>query len=224
MPSRRQVDSSYSLFPAEEPKLDAQGLSEGARLLKAFAIPDIPELKQALRGITKKAPFRNMVTPGGYRMSVAMTNCGQVGWITDRSGYRYEAIDPESGKPWPPMPHCFLDLAKRAATAAGFLSFLPDGCLINRYDPGTRLSLHQDRNEHDFRQPIVSVSLGLRAVFLWGGGKRSERPRRIRLESGDVVVWGGPARLNFHGVAPLAEGTDPVFGTCRINLTFRKAL
>jgi alkylated DNA repair protein (DNA oxidative demethylase) len=224
MPSRKQADSSYPLFPAEELNSDAEGLSYGARLLRGFATPDIAQIKRALRGITKKAPFRNMVTPGGYRMSAAMTNCGQVGWITDRSGYRYEAIDPETGKPWPPMPPCFLNLAQRAATAAGFPGFIPDGCLINRYDPGTRLSLHQDRNERDFHQPIVSVSLGLTAVFLWGGGKRSERPSRIRLESGDVVVWGGPARLNFHGVAPLAEGTDPVFGNCRINLTFRKAL
>jgi alkylated DNA repair protein (DNA oxidative demethylase) len=164
-----------------------------------------------------------MITPGGFRMSVAMTNCGRVGWVSDRSGYRYDPVDPENGQPWPAIPASFLDLARRAAGIAGF-AFDPDCCLINRYEPGTKLSLHQDRDERDFTAPIVSVSLGLPAVFLWGGLKRSDRPRRIRLESGDVVVWGGPSRLTYHGVAPLAAGEHPVTGQVRINLTFRKAL
>jgi alkylated DNA repair protein (DNA oxidative demethylase) len=165
-----------------------------------------------------------MVTPGGFRMSVAMTNCGTAGWITDRRGYRYAAIDPESGEAWPAMPPLFADLASRAAAAAGFPGFAPDACLVNRYEPGARLTLHQDKNERDFSAPIVSVSLGLPAIFLWGGTERRDRRRRIALESGDVVVWGGPARLVYHGVDELDDGDHPLTGRCRVNLTLRQAL
>jgi alkylated DNA repair protein (DNA oxidative demethylase) len=165
-----------------------------------------------------------MVTPGGFRMSVAMTNCGRAGWVTDRTGYRYEPADPMTEIIWPPMPASFRQLAARAAEAAGFADFEPDSCLINRYEPGTRLSLHRDENERDYDAPIVSVSLGLPAIFLFGGNGRGDRARRIRLESGDVVVWGGPARLAYHGVAPLADGDHPLTGPYRINLTLRKAL
>lgn len=179
---------------------------------------------RAIEDVIARAPFRNMVTPGGFTMSVAMTNCGQAGWLTDRKGYRYDAIDPQTGQPWPDLPAPFVRLAKRASRAAGYEGFAPDACLINRYEPGTRLSLHQDRNERDFTAPIVSVSLGLPAVFLFGGAERSDRPRRYRLEHGDVVVWGGPARLAFHGVAPLADGEHPLTGRRRFNLTLRKAL
>ena len=164
-----------------------------------------------------------MITPGGYRMSVAMTNCGQAGWVTDRSGYRYDAIDPNSGRAWPALPEVFMDVAKRAATRAGFENFSPDACLINCYEPGARLSLHQDKNERDAAAPIVSVSLGLPAVFLFGGAQRQDRTRRYRLEHSDVAVWGGPARFTFHGIAPLADGYHPLLGRKRINLTFRKA-
>jgi len=157
-------------------------------------------------------------------MSVAMTSCGAAGWVTDRSGYRYDAFDPDTGRRWPPMPAAFLDLASSAATDAGFAAFEPDSCLINRYEPGARLSLHQDRNERDLGAPIVSVSLGLPAVFLFGAARRTDRPRRVPLESGDVAVWGGPSRLAFHGVAPLADGHHPLTGRHRINLTFRRAL
>jgi len=156
-------------------------------------------------------------------MSVAMTNCGPVGWVSDRKGYRYSPIDPETGRPWPEMPSVFLNLAAGAAAEAGYSGFQPDACLINRYEPGTRMGLHQDRDEQDFSAPIVSVSLGLSAVFLWGGLSRSDRPRRIALEHGDVVVWGGPSRLTFHGIAPLAEDDHPLTGRARVNLTFRKA-
>jgi alkylated DNA repair protein (DNA oxidative demethylase) len=156
-------------------------------------------------------------------MSVAMTNCGRFGWVTDASGYRYDPIDPVSGRPWPAMPGLFASLAARAAGEAGFPGYEPDGCLINRYGPEARLSLHQDKDERDFGAPIVSVSLGLPAVFLFGGARRSDRPRRIPLQHGDVVVWGGPARLFYHGVARLAHGEHPLTGCCRINLTFRKA-
>jgi DNA oxidative demethylase len=199
-------------------------LDDGALLLGGFAKTEEKALVGALRKIEAKAPFRHMQTPGGFTMSVAMTNCGEAGWVTDRSGYRYDARDPESGKPWPAMPEAFAKLAARAAAKAGYKGFAPDSCLINRYVPGSQLSLHQDKNERDFAQPIVSVSLGLPATFLWGGPKRADRPHRVPLESGDVVVWGGKTRLNFHGVAKLAEGEHKLTGATRINLTFRKAL
>jgi len=199
-------------------------LGDGAALLGGFATDIAKDIVAALRRIEAKAPFRRMVTPGGFTMSVAMTNCGAAGWVTDRTGYRYDAKDPESGRAWPKMPELFRELAARAATAAGYDGFAPDSCLINRYEPGTQLSLHQDRNERDFAQPIVSVSLGLPATFLWGGAKRANRPQRLKLHNGDVVVWGGPTRLNFHGVAKLADGENPLTGRTRINLTFRKAL
>ena len=201
-----------------------QPIGERAIVLRGFARHQAAVLVAAVEDITAAAPFRNMVTPGGFRMSVAMTNCGRAGWVTDRKGYRYEFVDPMTGRAWPPMPPAFCRLAASAAQAAGFPGFIPDACLINRYEPETRLSLHRDENERDLSAPIVSVSLGLPAIFLFGGLSRGERPRRIALESGDVVIWGGPDRLVYHGVAPLAEGDDPLTGKCRINLTFRKAL
>jgi alkylated DNA repair protein (DNA oxidative demethylase) len=201
-----------------------ESLGERAVVLCGLARHEVPFLFAVVKQITAEAPFRKMITPGGFRMSVAMTNCGRAGWVTDRKGYRYDPMDPTTGRAWPPMPPPFQDLAARAAAAAGFAGFDPDACLINRYEPGTRLSLHRDENERDFTAPIVSISLGLPAVFLFGGNSRSDRPRRVRLDSGDVVVWGGPDRLVYHGVAPLAEGDDPVTGRCRINLTLRKAL
>jgi alkylated DNA repair protein (DNA oxidative demethylase) len=175
-----------------------------------------------LREIVAAAPFRRMFTPGGHQMSVAMTNCGSAGWVTDRTGYRYSPDDPESGRPWPAMPLVLRELADRAAERVGFSGFAPEVCLINRYVPGAKMSLHQDKDELDFGAPIVSVSLGLPEIFMFGGLKRSDKPRRFRLEHGDVAVWGGPSRLFFHGVAPLAEGNHPVMGPQRLNLTFRK--
>lgn len=200
-----------------------QEIAEGAILLRGFAGAFEDDLIPALRAVIAQAPFRHMHTPGGHQMSVAMTNCGNFGWVTDRTGYRYDAVDPETGAIWPAMPAVFLLLAQQAADRAGFAGFAPDACLINRYEPRARMSLHQDRDERDFDQPIVSVSLGLSAVFLFGGPKRSDKPRRYRLQHGDVVVWGGPSRLFFHGVAPLAEGEHALLGRQRINLTFRKA-
>jgi alkylated DNA repair protein (DNA oxidative demethylase) len=164
-----------------------------------------------------------MITPGGYTMSVAMTKCGEAGWVTDRRGYRYAAIDPMNEKPWPAMPTLIADIAARAAAKAGFADFAPDACLVNRYAPGARMSLHQDKDERDFTQPIVSISLGLKATFLFGGEKRSDRPKRLRLNSGDVIVWGGPARMVFHGIDPLPQGVDSLTGSFRYNLTLRKA-
>ena len=212
------------LSDVPQPGANVESLADGATLLRGFARPEAVSLMAAVERIAAVAPFRHMITPGGFRMSVAMTNCGGAGWVTDRSGYRYDPRDPVTDRPWPAMPETFFTLAARAAAAAGFPGFAPDACLINRYAPAARLSLHQDKNERDFDSPIVSVSLGLPAVFLFGGARRADRPRRIRLESGDVVAWGGPARLAFHGVAALADGDDPLTGRCRINLTFRKAL
>jgi len=203
-----------------EPK---EPLAEGAVILRGFCSAQAPSLMRELLGVTAASPFRHMITPGGYRMSVAMTNCGPLGWVSDASGYRYSAADPLTGAPWPAMPEGFVRLAESAAAAAGFPSFAPDACLVNRYEPGAKLSLHQDKDERDFAAPIVSVSLGLPATFLFGGQRRKDPVRRYRLVSGDVVVWGGPARLTYHGVSPLADGEDPLTGRCRINLTFRKA-
>jgi alkylated DNA repair protein (DNA oxidative demethylase) len=199
-------------------------LDAGAILLGQFARQQDVALLEALADVLKVSPFRQMVTPGGWKMSVAMTNCGDVGWVTDRTGYRYDPKDPTTGQRWPKLPTIFAFLARRAAEAAGFAGLEPDACLINRYQAGTRLSLHRDSNENNFSQPIVSVSLGLPATFLWGGQARTDRPRRVPLLHGDVVVWGGPARLTYHGVHHLADGRHPMTGDVRYNLTLRKAL
>jgi alkylated DNA repair protein (DNA oxidative demethylase) len=210
------------LFGEEAPTREA--IAEGATLLRGFANVAAQCLMDDLAKIVAAAPFRHMVTPGGYRMSVAMTNCGQAGWVSDATGYRYDAGDPVTGMAWPAMPPAFRQLAASAAREAAYTGFEADACLINRYEPGARLTLHQDRNERDYTAPIVSVSLGLPAVFLFGGARRKDVPRRIRLESGDVVVWGGATRLAYHGIASLRDGEHPLTGRCRISLTFRKAL
>jgi len=199
-------------------------MAEGAVLLRGFALAFEADILAALDAIASQAPFRRMITPGGYVMSVAMTNCGAAGWVTDRTGYRYEACDPHSGRPWPALPHCFRALASAAASEAGYPDFVPDACLINRYEPGTRLSLHQDRNERDLSRPIVSVSLGLPATFQFGGLKRTDPVRRFVLSHGDVAVWGGPSRLCFHGITELKDGLHDKLGRMRINLTLRGAL
>jgi alkylated DNA repair protein (DNA oxidative demethylase) len=198
-------------------------LGPGAVVLTTFAHGCAAQLLAGIDDIGRSAPLRHMVTPGGWKMSVAMTNCGEAGWVTDHSGYRYDTIDPDSGNAWPDMPPSFRTLATAAAAAAGFAKFVPDACLINRYSPGARLSLHQDRDELDFAAPIVSVSLGLPAVFLWGGLRRADRTVRVPLTHCDVAVWGGVDRLRFHGVHALVDGSHPMTGTVRYNLTFRKA-
>jgi len=197
-------------------------VAEGFCHLPGFAAGQEEGLYDAIQRLGTDSPFRNMSTPGGKTMSAAMTNCGPFGWVSDRLGYRYSATDPLTQRPWPVMPPLFMDLAKRAAAVAGY-AFAPDACLINRYSPGAKMALHQDANEADFSAPIVSVSLGLPITFLWGGPVRSERPRKLPLFSSDVIVWGGPARLTFHGVAALRAGMHPVFGPFRYNLTFRQA-
>ena len=204
-------------------RADSDELAPGAWLLRGYAAASDAELAAAIDAVAAAAPFRHMVTPGGFRMSVAMTNCGEYGWVSSEAGYRYAQLDPATGQRWPALPPAFEDLARRAAAAAGFAQFAPDACLVNRYEPGARLTLHQDKDEHDFTQPIVSVSLGAPATFLFGGLKRRDRPLRLLLEHGDVVVWGGPSRLRYHGVAPLAESHHPFAGVARINLTLRRA-
>lgn len=212
------------LFDNETPPaLPKDVLGAGTAVLAGFALDREDELLVSLKLVVGQSPFRNMITPGGFRMSVAMSNCGPLGWVTDRTGYRYSGIDPETNRAWPEMPQAFRKLAESAANEAGFPNFVPDACLINRYEPGTKLSLHQDKDEHDFAQPIVSVSLGLPATFLFGGLERGGKVVRIPLVHGDVVVWGGSARLRYHGVAPLGEGDHPQLGRVRYNLTFRKA-
>jgi len=222
---RQNLSALADLFAGTAPRAGGiHPLAPGAALLHGFVQASLPALLQEIEHVAKAAPFRRMVTPGGYAMSVAMTNCGAAGWITDLGGYRYGATDPQSGRPWPPLPPMFRALAAGAAKAAGFSGFEPDACLINRYEAGAKLSLHQDKDERDFSQPIVSVSLGLPAVFLFGGEERRQKPLRLRLESGDVVVWGGPSRHRYHGIDPLPAGSDPQTGPYRYNLTLRKAL
>lgn len=206
---------------ADAPRVEP--LADGAAVLRGFVADAAEELWREISRVIEAAPLRKMVTPGGRQMSVAMTNCGALGWVSDRRGYRYDAVDPDSGRPWPDMPQALQNVARAAAAAAGFPGFDPDACLINRYEPGTRLSVHQDRDEADFGQPIVSVSLGLPAVFLFGGLKCNDRTVRVPLSHGDVVVWGGPSRLRHHGVLAVRDGWHPLAGACRVNLTFRRA-
>jgi alkylated DNA repair protein (DNA oxidative demethylase) len=210
-------------LPDGPPRLAHERLGTGAAVLRGFALADEDALLADLADVVAAAPFRHMITPGGFRMSVAMTNCGALGWVSAASGYRYAAEDPESGRAWPSLPESFHRLARGAAAQTGFADFVPDACLINRYQPGARLTLHQDKNERDLAAPIVSVSLGLPAVFLFGGATRGQRPMRLLLDHGDVVVWGGPDRLRYHGVLPLRDGYHPRLGSQRINLTFRRA-
>jgi alkylated DNA repair protein (DNA oxidative demethylase) len=216
---------TLNLFEAPvSPTASRESLGEGACVLRAFALDAAASLVAAIDAVVALAPLRVMTTPSGHRMSVAMTSCGDAGWISDARGYRYAPLDPLTGRSWPAMPDEIARLADSAAAAAGFAAFRPDVCLINRYEPGTRLSLHQDKDERDFSAPIVSVSLGLPAVFLFGGKRRAERAVRVPLAHGDVVVWGGPARLRYHGVLPVGDGEHPLLGRTRINLTLRKAL
>jgi alkylated DNA repair protein (DNA oxidative demethylase) len=214
---------TLEMFPdAPEEAPGDQPLSPGAVLLRGFALPESASILEALRDIEEAAPYRHLVTPGGHEMSVAMMNCGPVGWVSGASGYRYAARDPATGRPWPPMPRVFRELAVAAAARAGFADYRPDACLINRYDPGARLSLHQDRNGDDVLAPVVTVSLGLPATFLFGTPTRSGPVQRQAVRHGDVVVWGGPSRMAFHGVAPLPDGLHAALGRRRVSLAFRQ--
>lgn len=216
---------NYSLFDDTSGMPSwTESICEGALILRHFSVRHEMALLDGIRQILSKHPFRQMRTPNGHRMSVAMTCCGEVGWVSDKDGYRYSAYDPENNEHWPAMPDSFHSLAVQAAQEAGFPNFKPDSCLINQYQTGSRLSLHQDKDEKKFGAPIVSFSLGIPATFLFGGMQRSDAVRRYHLAHGDVVVWGGPARLHYHGVAPIKEAAHPLLGTQRINLTFRQAI
>ena len=212
-----------TLFEDSEYDTLDEDLGPGTAILRRMARNRETEIMDALFSVARGSPFRHMVTPAGFRMSVAMTNCGSLGWVTDRKGYRYASVDPETGTAWPAMPEVFMDLARGAATKAGYPAFVPDACLVNRYEPGARLTLHQDKNENDFECPIVSLSLGLPAIFLFGGLERSDKTVRVPVFHGDILVWGGPARLRYHGVNPLKNGSHSLAGAYRFNLTFRKA-
>lgn len=209
---------------APTPPTSTEQIGQHAFVLRGFALPRIERLLLALESVLEQAPFRHMVTPGGFTMSAALTSCGGYGWMTDRKGYRYTPVDPQTGLPWPAIPDVFMALAQTAASACGFPGFTPDACLINRYVPGAKMSLHQDKDEQQLQWPVVSVSLGLPAVFLFGGFARQDKAQRINLLHGDVVVWGGEDRLRFHGVLPVKPGYQPQLGEQRINFTFRKAM
>ena len=216
---------TFDLFANAEPEQQPrrEQIGEQSYVLRGFALPWLERLLPALEAVLTAAPFRQMVTPGGFTMSVALSSCGTFGWTTDRSGYRYTRHDPQTGQPWPRMPEVFLQMAQAASQAAGFSEFVPDSCLINRYIPGAKMSLHQDKDEHSYAAPIVSVSLGLPAMFLFGGVARSDKSQRIPLLHGDIVVWGGVDRLRYHGVLPIKDGHHPRLGEQRINFTFRTA-
>jgi len=216
------MNGTLDLFPGPAPG-EREQLGPQSWILRGFALPSQGELLTAIADITAQAPWRHMVTPGGFTMSVELSNCGLLGWTSDRHGYRYSQTDPATGQPWPPLPAVFHQLARDAAAAAGFDGFAPDACLINRYLPGARMSLHQDRNERDFNAPIVSVSLGMTATFLFGGHNRSDKAARVALYHGDIAVWGGQDRLRYHGILPVKDAPHPVLGSQRINFTFRKA-
>ncbi|MEJ4044923.1 DNA oxidative demethylase AlkB [Erwinia sp. SLM-02] len=209
------------LFAEEEPW--SEPLADGAVILRRRALGEADALLEQVAQIAAQNPFQHRITPGGHRMSVAMTNCGDLGWTTDSRGYQYSEQDNAAGSRWPPMPGLFRQLAVSCAAEAGFPHFNPDACLLNRYEPGAKLTLHQDKDERDLRQPIVSVSLGLPAVFQFGGFERGDATTRVLLEHGDVVVWGGPSRLRYHGILPLKPGIHPQAGAFRFNLTFRRA-
>jgi alkylated DNA repair protein (DNA oxidative demethylase) len=217
--------TTFDLFadnePVQQPR--AEQIGEQSWVLRGFALPQVEQLLTGLDAILAAAPLRHMVTPGGFSMSVGTSSCGQLGWITDRSGYRYSSVDPLSGLPWPSMPAVFADLAHEAAERAGFTDFQADSCLINQYVPGAKMSLHQDKDEKGYAAPIVSLSLGLPAMFLFGGFERSDKTQRIPLLHGDMVVWGGVDRLRYHGVLPIKPGHHPLLGERRINITFRVA-
>lgn len=209
------------LFSEEAPW--AEPLADGAVILRRWAREEAGNLMRLVEEVSSQNPFHHRITPGGHRMSVAMTNCGDFGWSSDARGYQYSERDSATGHRWPAMPDLFRRFASQCAGEAGFPQFTPDACLINRYEPGAKLTLHQDKDEQDLKQPIVSVSLGLPAVFQFGGFERGDATQRVLLEHGDVVVWGGPSRLRFHGILPLKPGIHPLTGAFRFNLTFRRA-
>lgn len=224
MQRKGTTPTTLDLFADEAPQPPTtERIGPQSFVFRGLALPLIDRLLPALEAVLTQAPLRNMVTPGGYTMSVALSSCGQFGWTTDRNGYQYSPIDPQTGQAWPETPEVFMELARSAAAAAGFADFVPDACLINRYVPGAKLALHQDKDERGYQWPVVSVSLGIPAMFLFGGHARSDATQKVPLFHGDVVVWGGEDRLRYHGVMPIRQAEHPQLGEQRINFTFRKA-
>jgi alkylated DNA repair protein (DNA oxidative demethylase) len=224
MQRKGTTPATLDLFADDTPQPStSEQIGPQSFVLRGYALPFVDRLLPALASVLERAPFRNMITPGGHTMSVALSSCGQFGWTTDRSGYRYTRIDPQTGQQWPQMPEVFMELARSVADTAGFANFVPDACLINRYIPGAKMSLHQDKDELGYEWPVVSISLGIPAMFLFGGHARSDATQRVPLFHGDVVVWGGEDRLRFHGVMPIRQAEHPQLGEQRINFTFRKA-
>lgn len=209
------------LFDDQLPKKTR--IAEGAYWLRGHALPAADLLWAELRKHFATYPPQQMFTPMGYKMSVRSTSMGDAAWVGTKKGYGYASIDTAINQALPPLPSTFLSLANHAATEAGYNDFTPDSCLINCYDIGSKMGLHQDKDERDFNQPIVSVSLGIPATFLFGGAKRSDKPTQIPLTHGDVVVWGGASRLFYHGVQTIKPNKHPLLGELRCNLTFRKA-
>jgi len=190
----------------------------GATLMRGLAQAQDGEFLEAMQGVLSAAPLHHATTPTGLPMGVMVSDCG----TPEAFRRRWDPANPAVRQMWPPMPRALLDFSLRCAVRAGFPLFRPDTCHVNRYQAGTKLGLHQDRHECDMSQPIVSVSFGLECVFLLGGLERTDSPKRILLEHGDVIVWGGPSRMRFHGVQPLKPGHHPLTGPYRYNLTFRK--
>lgn len=215
---------NYDLFDlSNNGETWTEKICDDALVLRQYATTQAPNILAAIKSVKTQAPFRHMQTAGGYTMSAAITSCGKVGWVSDRQGYRYSTHDPQSKQPWPTMPNILRAFATKAAADAGYDNFHPDACLINRYAPGAKMSLHQDRHERDYNAPIVSVSLGVQATFLFGGIQRSDKTVKVPLAHGDVVIWGGKSRLKFHGVLPIKAGYHPMTGEDRLNVTFRVA-
>ncbi|MGV8917678.1 MAG: DNA oxidative demethylase AlkB [Pseudomonas sp.] len=216
--------ATFDLFADDAPQAPrTEQIGPRSFVLRSFALPRVEQLLPALQQVLNQSPFRHMITPGGFTMSAALSSCGRLGWVTDRSGYRYTDTDPQTGQPWPAMPDALMQLAQAAAIEAGFPGFIPDACLINRYVPGAKMSLHQDKNEQRYEWPVVSVSLGIPAMFLFGGDQRTDPCQRVPLFHGDVVVWGGEDRLRYHGIVALKQAEHPLLGEQRINFTFRRA-
>lgn len=200
-------------------------LAEGLFLHRGAITPDDQTiLVRDIAQVADFAPFRHPRTPGGHPTSAAMTNAGQAGWWSDRQGYRYLIHQPDSDRPWPSMPASFHAAVEVGTRGTPWPDFSPDACLINFYGAAAKMGLHQDKDERDFTQPIVTVSLGDAADFLVGGFARTDKTAVVRLHSGDVLVMGGPSRMRFHGVRRIHTGTSPLSALHgRYSLTFRKA-
>ncbi|THJ30850.1 DNA oxidative demethylase AlkB [Lampropedia aestuarii] len=216
------MTASFDLF-ADSPEEQRVALGPQAVVLRQKASPLAAELVARIEDVLQHSPLYQMATPGGKPLSVRTTSCGTHGWSSDPTGYSYVRHHPLTDQAWPEIPAAWSALATEAAQEAGFAQFAPDTCLINQYGLDSKMALHQDRSEQDLRQPVVSISLGMSALFLWGGMQRSDKPAHVLLHHGDMVVWGGVDRLRFHGIKHLTGAPHPQLGAMRYNLTLRRA-